>query len=270
MSDLSMFDLSGKRALVTGGAKGIGRACAQALALAGADVAIVDMDEENGNHAAKLIHDVGRQAMFVRCQVTDGAQVRAMVDTVVRRFDRLDIAINSAGIFCPGNDATYAKENWDRVIEVNLTGTWLCAQAEMQQMASQTPTEGKIINIASLGSFMAVSNGSYDASKAGVAQLSKTLAAQWGAYNINVNSISPGYVEPVFGTHRSQAELEKLRSATPLGHAQRPEDLYGPVLFLASRASDYVTGQNLVVDGGHTLSTWMVPLKRSTAPRIEY
>ena len=269
MPDLSLFDLSGKKALVTGGAMGIGRACAFALATAGADVAIVDVNEDIGNKTAASIKAMGRDAMFIRCDVTDSVQIHTMIESVARRFGRLDIAVNNAGLYRPGADETQSKQDWDQVVGVNLTGTWLCACAQMQQMITQTPTEGKIINIASIAATMACSNGSYDASKAAVVHLTRTLAARWGRYNINVNSVSPGYVGTVFGTSRSPEERQRIRALTPLGHVQRLEDLHGPLLFLASRASDYVTGQNLVVDGGHTLSTWMMPLERSVPARVD-
>ena len=272
--DLSLFDLSGKNALVTGGAMGIGRGCALALASAGADVAIVDCEEKMGRRTAALIESAGRRAIFVSCDVREAASVQAMVHAVVERFGRLDIAVNNAGIYREGHDETQSKQDWDEVITVNLTGTWLCANAEMRQMTRQTPTEGKIINIASIAASIACSNGSYDASKAGVAHLTATLAAKWGRYNINVNSLSPSYVLGGMGSKKSLEERKMLRELTPLGHVQRVRDLYGPVLFLASRASDYVTGQNLIVDGGHTLgpwlrAEWLAPLPRAVPPRID-
>jgi NAD(P)-dependent dehydrogenase (short-subunit alcohol dehydrogenase family) len=268
MHDLSLFDLSGRTALVTGGAGGVGRAAAFALARAGADVAVVDLNEDTGRTTVAALEAMGRGSTFVRCDVTDAEQVDAMVDAVVRRFGRLDIAVNNAGIYRAGPDETQEKHVWDQVINVNLTGTWLCARAAMRQMARQDPAEGKIINVASIAASVAASNGSYDASKAGVVQLTRTLAARWGRYNINVNSVSPGYVIAAMGTTRPLEERRVLREMTPLGHAQRLEDLYGAFVFLAARASDYVTGQNLTVDGGHTLSTWKIPLERSVPPRV--
>lgn len=269
MSNAALFDLRGKKALVTGGATGIGRSCAAALASAGADVAIVDCNEVLGPSAAAEIRDSGRDSIFVSCDVTQSSQVSSMVNGVARHFGRLDVAVNNAGIYRPGLDGSYPREDWDRVIGVNLTGTWLCAQAEWRQMCSQSPAGGKIINIASIAAHIACSNGAYDASKAGVVHLTKTLAAQWGGYNINVNSLSPGYVGTVFGVQRTEKECAQLRQLTPIGYVQGLEDLHGPLVFLASRASDYVTGQDIVVDGGHTLSTWLVPLERSIAPRFE-
>lgn len=269
MVDLSLFDLSGKKALVTGGAVGVGRACAVALAMGGAEVAIVGRNEDIGNRTAASIRDTGRDAIFVRCDVTESSQVDAMIEAVVSRFGRLDIAVNNAGVFRPGTDHTHSKEDWDQVIAVNLTGTWLCSRAEMRQMIRQNPTEGKIINIASLAGSVAGISASYGASKAGVVHLTRVLAARWGRYNINVNSVSPGYILAGVGANRSLEERQRLRDLTPLGHVQRLEDLYGAILFLASRASDYVTGQDLVVDGGHALGTWLVPLERTVPPRID-
>jgi sorbose reductase len=268
MPDLSLFDLSGKKALITGGSTGIGRSCALALARAGADVAIVDVNEEAGQKTVASLKALGRDSLFVRCDVSKRPAVYAMVEAVVARFGRLDIAVNTAGIYRHGDDENQSLEDWQQVIDVNLTGTWLCAQAEMRQMIKQTPTQGKIINIGSIAASIACSNGAYDAAKAGVVHMSRTLAARWGRYNINVNCVSPGYVGLVFGQQRSLEERKMLREFTPLGHVQRVQDLEGPVLFFASQASDYVTGQNVVVDGGHTLSSWTRPLERSVPPRI--
>ena len=270
MAELSLFDLSGKKALVTGGAAGIGRACAFALAMGGADVAIVDVNDDLGQKTVAALRDKGRDASFVRCDVTQAISVQAMIDAVVQRFGRLDIAVNNAGIYRAGNDGEYSIEEWQQVTSVNLTGAWLCATAQMRQMSRQSPLEGKIINIASIGAHMAISNGSYDASKAGLVQLTRTLARQWGHFNINVNCVSPGYVDPVFGQNRPPEEQRRLIETTPMGRVQRLGDLYGAVMFLASRASDFMTGQTLVVDGGHTLSTWLSPLdSRSNAARSE-
>jgi len=269
MSD-SLFDLKNKTALVTGGARGIGRACAAALANAGARVVIVDLDEVAGRKAAAALQARVGDAIFVRCDVTQAEQVAAMVATVVRHFGRLDIAVNNAGTFRAGLDEQQSEADWAHVVGINLTGAWLCAQAEMKQMIRQRPTEGKIINIASIMAHLGHSNAAYDASKAGLIRMTRTLAAQWGRYNINVNSISPGYVSEVFGAARSEEERQWLRGATPLGYAQRLADLHGPVVFLASKASDYITGQDIVVDGGYCLSkpTMMRPFERAVPPRV--
>lgn len=268
MADLSLFDLTGRKALVTGAAVGIGRGCAVALAQAGADVAIVDLDEKTGTKTAEDIRALGRQSIFVRCDVTRRDQVQAMVRQVVDAFGRLDIAINNAGIAILGADEELTQEAWDKVIAVNLTGVFLCAQAEAQQMIRQQPTEGKIINLASMSATIANCNASYDSSKAGVVHMTKTLAAEWGRFNINVNCISPSYVLSPMHASTPVVVRQRIRELTPLGHVQRPDDLHGAVVFLASAASNYVTGHDLMVDGGHTLNAWLVPLSRSVPPRV--
>jgi len=268
MPDLSLFDLTGKKALVTGGAVGIGRACAVALAKAGADVAIVDLDAKTGEATANEIGGMGRNGLFVKCDVTIKDQVQAMVKAVAAKFGRLDIAVNNAGIAILGADEEIPQAQWDKVLAVNLTGTFLCAQAEAQQMISQKPTEGKIINIASMSATIANCNSSYDASKAGVVHMTKTLAAEWGRFNINVNCLSPSYVLTPMHASTPLIARQRIRELTPLGHVERPEDLHGAVIFLASAASNYVTGHDLMVDGGHTLNAWLVPLGRSVPPRV--
>lgn len=268
MADLSLFDLTGRKALVTGAAVGIGRGCAVALARAGADVAVVDLNGEAGEKTAEEIRAMGVDALFVSCDVTQKAQVQAMMRQVVERFGRLDVAVNNAGIAILGADEEIDQAAWDKVIAVNLTGTFLCAQAEARQMIGQTPTEGKIINIASMSATIANCNASYDASKAGVVHMTRTLAAEWGRFNINVNCISPSYVLTPMHASTPVAVRRRIRELTPLGHVERPEDLHGAVIFLASPASDYVTGLDLMVDGGHTLNAWLTPLSRTVPPRI--
>ncbi len=184
-----------------------------------------------------------------------------MVRQVVERFGRLDIAVNNAGIGILGADEEIDQADWDKVIAVNLTGTFLCAQAEAQQMIRQQPTEGKIINIASMSATIANCNASYDASKAGVVHMTKTLAAEWGRFNINVNCISPSYVLTPMHASTPVVVRQRIRELTPLGHVERPEDLHGAVIFLASAASNYVTGLDLMVDGGHTLNAWLTPCR---------
>lgn len=268
MADLSLFDLTGKKALVTGGAMGIGRGCALALARAGADVAIVDFNDQAGAQTADEIRSMGVASTFVRCDVTQKSQVQDMVRLVVACFGRLDIAVNNAGIGILGADEEIDQADWDKVISVNLTGTFLCAQAEAQQMIRQQPTEGKIINIASMSATIANCNASYDASKAGVVHMTRTLAAEWGRFNINVNCLSPSYVLTPMHASTPVVVRQRIRDLTPLGHVERPEDLHGAVIFLASAASNYVTGLDLMVDGGHTLNAWLTPLSRAVPPRV--
>lgn len=270
--DLSIFDLTGKAALVTGGAAGIGRACATALAMAGADVAVADINKELGEKTAASLRKFGVRSLFVQCDVSDEKQIQEMICAVVDAFGKLDIAVNNAGIgVVSDEDENFPKNEWDKLMAVNLDGLWLCAKYQAQQMIKQTPTEGKIINISSIAGVVSLpmSNGAYDASKSAVIHLTKQLALQWGRFNINVNSISPSYVLTPMMSRTTLEFRQRIRETTPLGHIQRPEDLYGPILYLASQASDYMTGQNLVVDGGHTLGPWIEPARqRGVAPRV--
>jgi NAD(P)-dependent dehydrogenase (short-subunit alcohol dehydrogenase family) len=268
MADLSLFDLTGKKALVTGAAVGIGRGSAVALARAGADVAIVDVNEEAATRTTDEIRAMGRNSLCIPCDVTCKDDVQAMVRRAVDAFGRLDIAVNNAGIGILGADEEFSLEDWDKVIAVNLTGVFLCAQAEAQQMIRQTPTEGKIINLASMSATICNCNASYNASKAGVVQMTRMLAAQWGRYNINVNCVSPSYVLTPMHASTPTVVRQRIRELTPLGHVERPEDLHGAMIFLASAASNYVTGLDLVADGGHTLNAWLTPLTRAVPPRV--
>ncbi len=268
MADLSLFDLTSKKALVTGAAVGIGRGCALALAQAGADVAIVDIDQATGQKTVEEIKAAGRDSLFVRCDVSDKEQVQAMVRKVVERFGRLDIGINNAGLGILGGDEDFAKADWDKVIGVNFTGAYLCCQAEAQQFLRQDPIDGKIINIASMSATISNCNAAYNASKAGVVQMTRMLAAQWGRFNINVNCISPSYLLTPMHASTPVEVRERIRELTPMGHVERPEDLYGAAIFLASAASNFVTGHDLMVDGGHTLNAWLTPLGRAVPPRV--
>jgi NAD(P)-dependent dehydrogenase (short-subunit alcohol dehydrogenase family) len=269
MSDLSLFDLTGKNALVTGGAIGLGRACATALARGGANVAIVDLNEDVGRRTAASIKSLGVDSFFIRCDVAKKEEVQAMTAAVAERFGSVDVGVNNAGFgIAGGGGETLAQGEWDRVLSVNLTGAFLCAQAQAQRMIRQSSPGGKIINIASMYGTVAGGNCSYNAAKAGVIHLTRTLAAEWGSFNINVNCISPSWVITP-GMMATPVELRaRMREVTPLGHLQRPQDIQGAVLFLASKASDFVTGHDLVVDGGHTVNTWLSPLQRAVPPRV--
>lgn len=264
---MDMFSLKGRNALVTGASVGIGRGYAVALAMAGANVAVVDIDENTGRKTAAELEKMGVKSVFIRCDVTNKEQVQGMVAQVVETFGSLDIAFNNAGIGILGADETLEQRLWDKVVSVNLTGAWLCAQAEAQQMIRQG-RGGKIIFTASMSAKIANCNASYDATKAGVAHMMRTLAAEWGQYNINVNAISPSYILSPMHASTPMAARQRFRDLTPLGYVERPEDLYGAAIFLASDASNYVTGHDLMVDGGHTLNAWLTPLKRAMPPRI--
>jgi NAD(P)-dependent dehydrogenase (short-subunit alcohol dehydrogenase family) len=268
MTLLKLFDLTGKSALVTGASVGIGRGYATALAQAGANVAVVDIDKKTGQKTAEKLKSYGIHSIFIHCDVTRKSDVDAMVAEVAATFGRLDIAVNNAGIGILGPDEDFSEEHWNKVIAVNLTGMYYCCQAETKQFLKQNPVQGKIINTASMSARIMNCNASYNGSKGGVVAMTQMLAAEWGQYNINVNCISPSYILSPMHASTPVEVRQRIRELTPLGYVERPEDLYGAVIFLASDASNYVTGHDLLVDGGHTLNAWLTPLGRSVPPRI--
>jgi NAD(P)-dependent dehydrogenase (short-subunit alcohol dehydrogenase family) len=263
MAHLDIFDLSGKTALVTGGSGGIGKACALGMAKAGANIAIADLKVAMGHETVREIEALGVKAMFVECDITDRGQIASMVKSVVDRFGRLDIAFNNAGIVgdaMPSIDEG-ATAVWERTMAVNLTGVWDCCREEAKYMIPQR--YGKIVNTASMSatvinnipSLIGAGFVAYCTAKAGVKHLTKGLAMEWAQYNITVNSISPGYiVTPLTQfVQDTPAILEQENLTTPMHRQGMPEELVGGVLFLASDASSFTTGTDLIMDGGHTV-----------------
>jgi len=263
MADLSRFDLTGKKALVTGGASGIGKACALGMAQAGADVAIIDIQEEKGQETVSEIRKLGRNSLYVSCDVSDPGQVAEMVKKVAQAFGRLDIAFNNAGIRGGGRGSIVvddlALEVWHRVIAVNLHSVFYCCREEAKVMIPQK--YGKIINTASMSGTI-VNNlptgtglVAYCTAKAGVKHLTKALAIEWVKHGIYVNSISPGYiVTPMTQYVLDNPELLRQECVTtPMNRMGQAEEMVGGVLYLASDASSYTTGLDLIMDGGHTV-----------------
>ena len=247
-----MFDLTGKVAIVTGGSRGIGLGIAQALAGAGAAIAVAARNPEQSDDAVRMIQSTGATAVSVPTDVAEPDAVQAMVDETVRRLGRLDILVNNAGINIRKRPEDLAPEEWRQVLSVNLDAVFYCSRAAYPAM--KDAGSGKIINIGSLMSIFGNAKASaYGASKGGVVQLTKSLAIAWAADGIQVNAILPGWIDTDL-TQEARLQLpgleEVVQTRTPEGRWGMPSDLGGPAVFLASPASDFVTGTTLIVDGG--------------------
>lgn len=255
---LERFSLAGRTALVTGGGQGIGRAFAHALAEAGAAVAVVDINLANAETVAGELAAKGADAIAVKTDVTNQASVNAMVDAVIKKWGKLTIGVNNAGMGQWVDGEAMTEADWDKMMNLNLKGVFLCAQAEAKVML---PVQyGKIINTASISG--SISNtpqnqAHYNASKAAVIQLTRSFGAEWADRGVRVNSISPGYtrtalVEDLLATPIGQKMLPVWTSMTPMKKMAEVTDLQGLVVFLASEVSDFMTGTDLIIDGGYT------------------
>jgi NAD(P)-dependent dehydrogenase (short-subunit alcohol dehydrogenase family) len=253
LSLFNLFDVAGRKALVTGAGRGIGRVLALALAEAGCDVSILEIDMKNAESVVKDIKKLGRKGIAFRADITKKEQVDKAFAGTVKELGRLDICVNNAGISIQKPAEEMPEEDWDSILDINLKGVFLCCQAAARIMITQQ--KGSIINIASM-SGIAVNvpqrQAAYNASKAGVAMLSRSLAVEWAQYGIRVNSISPGYIK----TEMTMSSMTRLfpmwESLTPMGRLGEPEELRAAMLYLASDGSSYVTGHDLMVDGGYT------------------
>ncbi|MCL5109586.1 MAG: SDR family oxidoreductase [Chloroflexi bacterium] len=270
MGILDLFKLDGKVGLVTGAGQGIGRAYALALAEAGADVAVVDINDKTGRSVADEIASLGRGALYVRADVSKPEEIEAMVAATEARFGGLDIAVNNAwagGRFItPPPPEEFPLDAWDFTMSLLLRAAFVGCQVEARAMRKRG--RGKIINAASISSYVANTGVAYSTAKAGVVMLTRCLAAAWGKFNVNVNCISPSYTLSPARRTDSRADRDYMRSLHPAGWYERPEDLAGTLVYLASDASNYVTGREIVVDGGHTLNVWLKPLEREFPPLV--
>ena len=256
MGLLEKMRLDGKKAFVTGGARGIGKAIAQALTEAGADVAIVDIDQAEAQRTAEaLTRGSGQQVIAIQADVTDPDQVEAMVAQIVKIFGRLDIAFCNAGVCIntPAEEMTLAQ--WKKVIDINLTGVFLTSQAAGKVMLAQGG--GSIINTASMsGHIVNVPQPqcAYNASKAGVIQLTKSMAVEWAKRGVRVNSISPGYIgtELTLNSPDLKPLIAQWNAMAPMGRMGKPEELQAIAVYLAGDASAFTTGSDFVVDGAFT------------------
>lgn len=252
---MKMFDLSGKIAIVTGGSQGIGFAMAKGLASAGATVIITNRRAAEGQNAAESLKQEGLSVVAIPADVSDMSSVAAMVSRVIKDFGRIDILVNNAGIIVRKPAEEVSEEEWDRIMNTNLKGMFFCCQLVGKEMLHGKG--GKIINTSSIiATKLQPLRSVYAISKAGVSHLTRALALEWGKYNININAIAPGVTitplnEKYFREHPQ--ELEEFARAIPKGRVARPEDYAGAAIFLASDASDYMTGQTLIVDGGMSI-----------------
>ena len=249
-----IFDLHGRVAIVTGGSIGLGRQMAEGLAEMGANLVLCARKQERCEDTAAELRKLGVQVLALGCDVKDPASVQAVVDATTAKFGRLDILFNNAGTSWGARVEDMTLAQWNKVIETNLTGTFLFSQAAGRVMIEQK--RGKIINIASVaalrGSPAEFSAIGYASSKGGIVTFTKDLAWKWGAHNIQVNAIAPGWFPSDMSAKLIERHKDQFLAAIPAGRFGNAQDLKGAAIFLASDASNYVTGHTLVVDGGQT------------------
>jgi 2-dehydro-3-deoxy-D-gluconate 5-dehydrogenase len=248
---LPNFDLTGKVALVTGGNGGIGYGIARGLAKAGARIVIAARRPEKNAQAAAALQEIGVQALSVVTDVRVEASVQAMVQTAVGTFGGVDILVNNAGINIRKAPQDYTLAEWQEVLNTNLTGVFLCSRAVYPHMARAGG--GKIINIGSMTSIFGSNvSPAYGATKGGVVQFTKSLALFWARDNIQVNALLPGWIHTDLTASASSERYNFIKARIPHGRWGEPDELAGAAVFLASSASDYVTGIALPIDGGYT------------------
>jgi len=251
--------LADKVAIVTGSGQGIGRAIALAFAREGANVVIFDKIPQTANEAANEIISLGRQALVIVGDVSNGRDVNKLVEAALETFGRINVLVNAAGIAVRSPIIELSEENWDKVIDVNLKGTFLCCQAVGKVMIKQKG--GSIINIASIaGHTPQILLGAYSPSKAGVISLTELLAIEWAEYGVRVNAISPGPIKtPLTDAIYADPKLREARcKAIPMKRFGEPEEVANVAVFLASEDSSYITGHTIVVDGGSLWSMFLL------------
>ncbi|NSW75576.1 MAG: glucose 1-dehydrogenase [Candidatus Atribacteria bacterium] len=248
-----MSELEGKVAIVTGGSKGIGRAIVRRLCQEGAVCVIANRNQSEGQEYACDLVEAGYQAVAIPTDVSRVEDIRKLVAEVIARFGKIDILVNSAGVNVRKPAIEYTEAEWDLMVDVNLKGTFFaCIEAGRQMIAQR---HGTIVNMASLQSEEVLSRRSiYAATKGGVRQLTKALAVEWAKYGVRVNAISPAFIKtPMVEEVLSSSSWRKLiLTRTPLGRPGTPEEVAELVLFLASPRSSYITGANIMIDGGWT------------------
>lgn len=250
-----LFDLSGKVAVVTGGSRGIGRAVCLGLATFGADVAVVARTPETGEEVAAKVRAMGRRSVFVQADVGKVSDVRRAARQIIDQCGRIDILINNAGIGAQTPAEAVTEEDWDSTIGINLKGLFFFSQEAAKDMIARGQG-GRIINVASIFGIVGSELGAsvYHASKGAVVNLTRALACEWAKHDILVNCIGPGFIvtDMTKAIQEMPALAELLEKRHALGRFGCPEEMVGAIVFLASRASTFVTGENLFVDGGYT------------------
>ncbi|MFQ5867301.1 MAG: SDR family NAD(P)-dependent oxidoreductase [bacterium] len=248
---LEKMSLKGKVGIVTGASRGLGKGIAIGLVQAGADLAVTSRDIEKIEKVAEEIKNWGGEVLPLQVDVSRKEDIDRMLEKTLEKFGKIDFLFNNAGRITRVPSEDFSERDWDKEININLKGTFLCCQAVGRVMIKQK--RGKIINISSIASFIGGKNiSAYVASKGGVSQLTKSLASDWAKYNIRVNAIGPGYfttdlTEPL---RQDPERFSAINARIPLGRWGKPEDLAGIAVFLACDASDYITGQTIFVDGG--------------------
>ncbi len=252
---LPSFQLEGKKAIVTGAGRGIGRALAIGLSEAGADVALLSRTESDLEETAEAIRALGREALVKPTNVTDRNQVHNAITEIQANFGKIDILVNNAGMNIRSKALEVTDEEWETIVDTNLKSAFMMSQEAGKVMKEQS-SGGRIINISSVAGHVALRTGVvYAATKAALIQMTKVLAMEWGQYGINVNSIGPWYFKTPL-TEKLLADesyVKDILGVTPLKRIGELPELVGPVVFLSSDAGSYVTGQTLFVDGGMTI-----------------
>jgi NAD(P)-dependent dehydrogenase (short-subunit alcohol dehydrogenase family) len=254
MGVYDLFNVKGRKALVTGAGRGIGKVLALALAEAGCDVALLGLHRENLEEVAAEINKLGVRNLVFEADISRKSDVDRAFTMTATEFGRLDICVNNAGISMQKPVEEMPEKDWDRMMDINLKGVFLCSQAAARLMLPRQ--SGSIINIGSISSRtvnVPQKQAVYNTSKAGVVMLSRSMAVEWAPHGVRVNSISPGYMKTEMTLSSMSQLFPAWESLTPMGRLGEPEELRGALIFLASDASAYMTGHDLVVDGGYTV-----------------